>query len=712
MYPFQNSKLDFKSRVKDLVGRMTLEEKISQMLHQSPGIERLGIPAYNWWSEALHGVARAGVATVFSQAIGMAATFDAELIEKVATIISDEARAKHHEFIKAQDYDMYKGLTFWAPNINIFRDPRWGRGQETYGEDPYLTAQIGLRFVKGLQGKDEKYLKIAACAKHFAVHSGPENLRHEFDAVVSKKDMYETYLPAFKTLVKEGNVESVMGAYNRVNGEPACGSVTLLQEILRKDWKFMGHVVSDCWAICDFHLHHKVTNSPEESAAMAVKAGSDLNCGKTYPSLLAAVEKGLITEKEITRAVSRLFMTRFKLGMFDQEEDVCYSKIPFEEIDNKAHNDVSLHVAKRSMVLLKNDGILPLKTEKIRKVAVIGPNANDETMLLGNYVGTPSKITTPLRGIQNIMEKTARVFYAKGCEIKEAREENLAKEKDRISEAISIAKRSDIAIVCLGLNSNIEGEEGDEGNSNPAGDKQSLLLPGLQNTLLKAVMDTKVPTIAVIFSGSPMDLSWADQHVNAVVQAWYPGPHGGKALAELLFGKSDFTGRLPVTFVKSTEDLPDFLDYSMEGRTYRFLKKKPLYAFGYGLTYNTYIYKNLFLEKKEVNAEETQRIYIEVTNKGVYDSYEVVQVYLKDVEASVRVPNCKLIGFQSVFIKSGETKKLTFSIAQEHLCVVNEEGRFLLEPGEFQVFVGGSAPVMKPEETKESNILMASFNLL
>ena len=711
MYPFQNMELNFKERVDDLIGRLDLEEKVSQMLHQSPKIERLGVPAYNWWSEGLHGVARAGVATVFPQAIGMAATFDKELIEKVASIISNEARAKHHEFVRENDYDIYKGLTFWSPNVNIFRDPRWGRGHETYGEDPYLTSQIGLSFVKGLQGNDDKYLKIAACAKHFAVHSGPESERHHFDAKVSKKDMYETYLPAFKSLVEEGKVESVMGAYNRVNGEPACGSKILLQDILRGEWGFKGHVVSDCWAVCDFHLHHKVTNTPEESAAMAVKSGSDLNCGNTYPSLIAAVAKGLITEEEITTAVSRLFMTRFKLGMFDKEEVVPYAQIPYEVNDQPSHNELSLQVAKRSMVLLKNDGILPLKKGEIKKIAVIGPNANNGDMLLGNYAGTPSRTTTPLRGIQNELEKNARVFYAMGCDIADDKVETLAMSKDRISEAISVAKMSDVAIVCLGLNSQIEGEEGDTGNSDASGDKLNIDLPGLQDELLKAIVNTGTPTIAVIFSGSALNLCWAEEHVNAIVQAWYPGPHGGNALAKLLFGSSDFTGRLPVTFVKHTEDLPAFDEYSMKGRTYRFIEKAPLYSFGYGLSYNKYIYNNLELAKDCIEGNEKQSISVNVKNIGAYDSFEVVQVYLKDLEASTRVPNVKLVGFESIFLKAGEEKKVEFDIDPNQMCVVNEDGYFILEPGEFSVFIGGSEPDFVSEILTGNKVLSANFTV-
>lgn len=710
MYPYQNMNLSFEERVEDLVNRLTLEEKVSQMLHSSPEIKRLNIPAYNWWSEALHGVARAGVATVFPQSIGMAATFDEELIEEVATVISDEARAKHHEFIRENDHDIYKGLTFWSPNINIFRDPRWGRGHETYGEDPYLTSRLGVRFVNGLQGTDDKYLKLAACAKHFAVHSGPEADRHSFDAIASKKDMNETYLPAFKALVEEANVESVMGAYNRVNGEPACGSTTLLQKTLRDDWKFKGHVVSDCWAICDFHLHHKITKTPEESAAMAVKAGADLNCGSTFPHLIKAVEEKLITEEDIDNAVKRLFMTRFRLGMFDNQDQVSYSKISYEVNDQPAHHALSKEVAKRSMVLLKNNGVLPLSKETISKVAVIGPNANDENMLMGNYAGTPSRIVTPLRGIQDTFEGKARVFYAKGCDISETKVEHLGMENDRIAEAVSAAKLSDVAIVCLGLNSQIEGEEGDTGNSDASGDKLNLDLPGNQNALLEAVVATGTPTIVVILSGSALDLRWANEHADAIIQAWYPGPYGGEVLAKLILGQTDFTGRLPVTYVKETDDLPDFSDYSMKGRTYRFLNKEPLYTFGYGLSYNNYVYSGLKLKQDLIKEGESQEISVLVKNEGDFDSNEVVQVYLKDMEASTRVPNIKLVGFKSVRLKSGEEKQVLFNVNQKQMCLVNDDGDFVLEPGEFKIYVGGTAPNMFSLQT--DHILNAGFKVL
>lgn len=710
MYPYQDMSLGFEERAKDLVDRMTLEEKVSQMLHFAPAIERLDVPAYNWWSEALHGVARAGVATVFPQAIGLGATFDDQLIYDVATVISDEARAKHHEFVRQGDRDIYKGLTHWSPNINIFRDPRWGRGHETYGEDPYLTGQLGLSFIKGLQGDDDKYLKVAACAKHFAVHNGPEGLRHEFDALVSKKDLWETYLPAFRTCVMDGQVESVMGAYNRVNGEPACGSTTLLKDILRDLWGFEGHVVSDCWAICDFHLHHKVTKTPEESAAMAVKAGSDLNCGKTYPSLLSAVDQGLIEEADITRACTRLFTTRMKLGMFDPTEAVEYASIPYEVNDCKAHHKLSFDAAKRSMVLLKNDDILPLNVDAYKNIAVIGPNADDGIMLLGNYNGTPSRTTTALRGIQDKVGDKARVYYAKGCGISGDKVEHLALEKDRIAEAVSAAQMSDIVILCLGLNSEMEGEEGDTGNSRASGDKVDLFYPGLQNQLMEAVEATGTPTILVSFTGSAMDLRWAHEHLDAIIQAWYPGPEGGTALADLLFGDDDFSGRLPVTFVQSTEDLPDFENYDMSGRTYRFLEKDPLYPFGYGLSYNQYIYSNLTIDKARVSGDGI-KVNVTVTNKGLKAGYEVVQVYLKDMEASVRVPNAQLVDFMALKLEAGESKELIFEIESDQMCIVDQNGDYKLEPGLFMIYVGGHGPDSVSEKLTGNKCLVTAFEV-
>ena len=443
-----------RKKAEALVAKMTIEERAGQLKYDAPAIERLGIPTYNWWNEALHGVARAGTATVFPQAIGCAAMFDEEEMQKIADVIAEEGRAKYNAFSKEEDRDIYKGLTFWSPNINIFRDPRWGRGHETYGEDPFLTARLGVSFIKGLQG-DGETMKVAACAKHFAVHSGPEAIRHEFDAVVSQKDLYETYLPAFEAAVKEGGVEAVMGGYNRTNGEPSCGSKTLLKKILREDWGFEGHVVSDCWAIQDFHQFHKVTNGPKESAQMALEAGCDLNCGCTYAYIMAALQDGLVTEEQITEACIRVFTTRFLLGMFDGSE---YDDIPYEVVECKEHRNLAVEAAHKGMVLLKNDGILPLDKRKIRTIGVVGPNANNRIALQGNYHGTSSRYVTVLEGIQKEVEDDCRVYYAEGSHMYKDTMENLAWKDDRISEAVITAKQCDVTIVVLGLDELMEGQ--------------------------------------------------------------------------------------------------------------------------------------------------------------------------------------------------------------------------------------------------------------
>lgn len=564
-----------RKKAEALVAKMTVEEKAGQLKFDAPSIERLGIPAYNWWNEALHGVARAGTATVFPQAIALAAMFDDKKLKEIADVIAEEGRAKYHAFSREGDRDIYKGLTFWSPNVNIFRDPRWGRGHETYGEDPYLTSRLGVAFVKGLQG-DGDTMKAAACAKHFAVHSGPEALRHEFDAKASPKDLYETYLPAFEALVKEADVEAVMGAYNRTNGEPCCGSKTLLKDILRDDWGFKGHVVSDCWAVRDFHLNHKVTEGPKESVKMALDAGCDLNCGCTYAYIMAALKKGLITEEQITRSCVRLYTTRFLLGLFDGSE---YDSIPYEVVECEGHRKLAVTAAEKGIVLLKNDGILPLDKSRIKTIGVIGPNANSRRVLSGNYHGTSSHYVTVLDGIQKEAGETCRVLYSEGCHLYKDKTEPLAWSDDRISEAIITAKHSDLVVLVLGLDETVEGEEPDEGNAGQAGDKESLELPLCQQKLLEAVATAGKPVVTVLMSGSAMDLRYADQHTNAVLEAWYPGAEGGTALADILFGKVSPSGKLPVTFYYDTDDLPEFTDYSMENRTYRYMKKEALYPF-------------------------------------------------------------------------------------------------------------------------------------
>ncbi|MDF2537619.1 MAG: glycosyl hydrolase [Herbinix sp.] len=678
-----------KERAKKLVAQMTLEEKTSQLTYRSAAIERLGIPSYNWWNEALHGVARAGVATSFPQAIGMASIFDEELMQKIADVIATEGRAKYNESLKKDDRDIYKGLTFWCPNINIFRDPRWGRGHETYGEDPYLTARLGVAYVKGLQG-DGEYLKSAACAKHFAVHSGPEKGRHEFDAVVSKKDLWETYLPAFEACVKEAKVEGVMGAYNRTNGEPCCGSQTLLREILRGKWGFDGYVVSDCGAIADFHNHHRVTSTAEESAAMALSAGCDLNCGSIYLYVQKAVMDGLIKEEEVDEAVEHLIATRMRLGMFDSCE---YDNIPYETVECSEHLNLSEEAARKSIVLLKNNGILPLDKAKIKKIAVIGPNANNREVLRANYYGTSSRYITLLEGIQDEVGDDIRVYYSEGSQIIRDVAEGGANPGDRIMEAISAAERSDVVILCVGLDATLEGEEGDANNEYYAGDRPTLLLPKAQRDLIEAVAKLKKPMILCNMTGSATDLRFEDETMDAVLQVWYPGARGGKAVADILFGKCSPSGKLPVTFYRSTEDLPDFLDYSMKERTYRYMTKEALYPFGYGLTYSKTLCESAELSYDITTGTVT--IGVKVKNEGLRDAEEVVQVYCKDNESKHEVPNYKLCGFKRVALKAGEEKDEVILIPDTALCIVDEEGIRRLDSRNFNFYVGTNQPDLR-----------------
>ena len=504
-----------RKRAEQLVSSMTLEEKASQLRYDAPPVRRLGIPAYNWWNEALHGVARAGTATSFPQAIGMASAFDEELVHEIAEVIAEEGRAKYNAFARQNDRDIYKGLTFWSPNVNIFRDPRWGRGQETYGEDPYLSSRLGVAYIKGLQGENET-MKAAACVKHFAVHSGPEALRHEFNAEVSLKDLRETYLPAFEAAVKEGKSEAVMGAYNRTNGEPCCASKALMQDILRGEWGFEGHYVSDCWAIRDFHEHHLVSPDAKTSAAMALNAGCDLNCGNTYLHILNAYEHGLVSEEAITESCTRLFTTRYLLGLFDENE---FDSIPYEMVECKKHLELSERAARESMVLLKNNGILPLDKGSVKTIGVIGPNADSRAALIGNYHGTSSEYITILQGIKAFANDEIRVLYSEGCNISGSKTENLAFDHDRISEALIVAEHSDVVVLCLGLNELLEGEEGDQGNQYASGDKESLLLPEPQRKLMEALSETGTPVVLCMMAGSDIDLSIAKENYDAIIQA-------------------------------------------------------------------------------------------------------------------------------------------------------------------------------------------------
>ncbi|MBN2320439.1 MAG: glycoside hydrolase family 3 C-terminal domain-containing protein [Acidobacteria bacterium] len=823
--PYMNPDLPVKERVDDLVGRMTLEEKISQTLNNAPAIERLGIPAYEWWNEALHGVARAGVATVFPQAIGLAAMWDEDHLHTVAVAISDEARAKHHEAVRQGQYGRYQGLTFWSPNINIFRDPRWGRGMETYGEDPYLTGRMGVAFIKGLQGDDRKYYKVIATSKHFAVHSGPEPERHVFDAQASDRDLYETYLPHFRTTVLEGEVYSIMGAYNRFRGESASAHRFLLQELLRDRWEFNGYVVSDCGAIRDIYRNHKIVETAEEAAALGIKRGCDLNCGNTYESLKGAIEQGLLTEKQLDISVKRLFTARMKLGMFDPPERVKWTQIPYSVNDSPENSRLAGETTRKAIVLLKNEGAaLPLGRD-VGTIAVIGPNADDVEVLLGNYNGTPSHPVTPLAGIREKVDSTTEVLYARGCDIAEGvllyqpvPDEVLStdayggpqsgvtldffdnlnfegvsiltevqpnikvdwgntvpypdltdnqfsvrwsgtitvpetgdytfridggfgrlfldgkphgggfgqapqfvnmkagrpysikaevadrfgpmnielqwsvKGRDYAAEAVAAARKADVVLLFLGLSPRLEGEEMPvqvEGFS--GGDRVSIDLPKIQEDLMKAVVATGKPTILVLLNGSAVAVNWADANIPAIVEAWYPGQAAGTAIADVLFGDYNPAGRLPVTFYKSLDGMLPFDDYSMEGRTYKYFTGDPLYPFGHGLSYTTFAYSELDIAES-IYAGDPVDVSVTVTNTGEMAGDEVVQVYITDREASVPVPVRKLVGFKRINLEAGASQTVSFEIDPRDLSLITDDTRRVIEPGVFDLSVGGKQP--------------------
>ncbi|MFC4633113.1 glycoside hydrolase family 3 C-terminal domain-containing protein [Dokdonia ponticola] len=828
-FAFQDLNLSVEERVTDLISHMTLQEKVSQMRYDAPAIKRLGIPEYNWWNECLHGVARAGEATVFPQGIGMGSTWNAPLIHQMGIAVSDEARAKHHAFAKAGKRGIYQGLTFWTPNINIFRDPRWGRGQETYGEDPYLTSRIGVNYINGLQGDDPKYLKVVATAKHFAVHSGPEKSRHEDNYQTSNRDLYETYLPAFEAAVKEAKVHSVMCAYNRYRDEACCGSNLLLQKILRDDWGFDGYVVSDCWAITDFWEpnRHGITDTAPEAAALAVDRGTDLNCGSVYdPNLKEAVLKELIDESKLDIALKRLFTARFKLGMFDPAEDVKWTNIPYDVVASDAHYTLSEQVARESMVLLKNENnTLPLSKD-IASIAVIGPNANSKQALLGNYHGTPHQFITPLKAIEAKLPN-AQIHYALGSDIAEGwpmltpipssvlkngeeaglkgkyyksidwkgepafvRNDTLIdfiwmpekpisglekdifsvqwtgqlvpeedgeyriglkassggkvyfdgelqfefkddhepktryfdrilkkgtpydvtieyfnyhtdpqahfvwakKDQDLLTPAIEAAKKSDVVLLFLGLSPTIEGEEMPvllEGFDK--GDRSDITLPKTQIALMKEVQAIGKPTIVVLMNGSALAVNWAGKNIPAILEAWYPGEFGGKAIADVLFGDYNPGGRLPVTFYKSVEDLPDFKSYDMNNRTYKYFKGDPLFPFGHGLSYTTFAYENLVVDT-EIELKKGIPLKVDVTNIGRRDGDEVIQLYISHIDSTNDAPIRSLVGFQRVHLKTGETKTVEFLITPKQYAELNEEGQPEFNQGSLTVNVGGKQP--------------------
>jgi len=692
-----NVSLDFEARTSILVSKMTLEEKISQLGNNAPAIPRLGVLEYNWWNECLHGVARAGTATVFPQAIGMAATFNPNLINDVAVVISDEARAKHHEALRNNDYSQYKGLTFWSPNINIFRDPRWGRGHETYGEDPYLTGQIGTQFVKGLQGNDPKYLKLVATAKHFAVHSGPESERHFFNANVNQRDLWETYLPAFKDLVVGANVYSVMGAYNRVNGESASASNYLLQEILRDKWGFNGYVVSDCGAINDIHANHKIVKTPEESAALGVITGCDLNCGGIYQRYLQeSVTLGLISEKEIDIAVYRLFLARMKLGMFDPAEIVSYAQIPFDINNSQKHDELSLKTAQSSMTLLKNNGVLPIDINKINKIAVVGPNADNINALLGNYHGTPSSPVTFINGLNDYVGKRAEITYSIGVDLVKDGADGSNLLSDSI---IKDVKKADLAIFVGGLDATWEGEEMPGGINVDGfynGDRTRIEMPEIQQKAIKAMIDTGTPVVLVLMAGSSIALSGLEKELDAILMAWYPGQRGGDATTSVLFGDYNPGGKLPVTFYSSTSELPDFKDYNMQagkGFTYRYYKGEALYPFGHGLSYTNFKYSKLTTDKTNINEKENFKISFNVKNIGDYDGDEVVQVYIKDLESKLKMPIKQLRSFKRVSLNKGDEKTIEFELNPMNDLRYYDpiKQRYLVDKGSFEIQVGSSS---------------------
>ena len=817
-------------RVDDLVSRMTLEEKISQMVNSAAAIPRLNVPEYDWWNECLHGVARAGIATVFPQAIGLSASWDTDMMHSVADVISTEARAKNNEFLRRGERDIFKGLTFWSPNINIFRDPRWGRGQETYGEDPYLTARMGVAFVKGLQGDDPRYFKVISTPKHYAVHSGPEPDRHMFNAIIDNHDLYDTYLPAFEACLTEGGAFSVMCAYNRFMGDACCGSPELLKRILREKWGFKGYVVSDCGAINDIYNSHKVVKTPPEAAALAVKTGTDLECGTVYTSsLLDAVKEGLITEAEITVSLKRLFTARFRLGMFDPPEVVSYARIPIEENDSKEHRALALRAARESIVLLKNSGgILPVK-KGVRRIAVIGPNADSYLTLLGNYNGTPSKYVTPLQGIKNRIGDTAQVLYEVGCDVIDAggvvnnvssdivsaggesglkveffKNKNLTGEplfsridkltstnwfqssrtpsfsgssdigsirwsgtitppvtgefefmvksdggvqlsigdtglirnwtnrefasnrnhvhlekgkgypfrfefcsnsqwpqlsvqwkllnSDDTRKAVAIAKNSDLVIFVGGISPQLEGEEMHvDYDGFKGGDRTSLNLPAVQESLLKELHATGTPVVLVLTSGSALAVNWENENLAAILQLWYPGEEGGAALADVLFGDYNPAGRLPVTFYKSVDQLPPFTDYNMKGRTYRYFEGTPLFGFGYGLSYSKFNYQNLILPST-IQTGDSMIVSVDVQNIGAVPGDEVVELYIKNLSASTPVPLHALQGFRRVYLAAGEKKTVRFSLTPKQFAVINANAMREVDSGEFEIAVGGIQP--------------------
>jgi len=682
-------------RINDLIRRMSLREKIGQMMNDAPAIERLGVPAYDYWNECLHGVARAGTATVFPQAIGLAAMWDDRRLHEIADAIATEARAKHHDALRQGNRGRYYGLTFWTPNINLFRDPRWGRGQETYGEDPFLTARLAVAFISGLQGDDPRYVKALACAKHFAVHSGPEPLRHTFDAVPTERDLHDSYLPQFEAAVREGHVGAVMGAYNRVDGEAACSSPRLLTELLRQQWGFDGHVVSDCGAINDIWAHHKIVATPEEAAARAVKAGCDLECGNQYYALTRAVAKGLLTDADIDQALRRIFAARFRLGMFDPDEIVPYAQIPIAKVDAPEHAALALQAARDSLVLLKNNGALPLDRARIRRLAVIGANADSVPVLLGNYNGTPSRPVTILKGIRTAAEKAdLEIAYARGCPLVLKSGETFGVESAEFQQVLDAVRAADAIVYVGGISPQLEGEEMKvDYDGFRGGDRTRIELPAVQTALLKTLHATGKPVVFVNCSGSAMAMPWEAEHLAAIVQAWYPGQAGGTAVAELLFGDINPSGRLPVTFYRATEDLPAFEDYSMANRTHRFFTGQPLFPFGHGLSYTQFRYDHAQLSRTEIGPDDTIQLRLNLVNAGGRDGDEVVQVYARRLEANdPQVPRHTLCAFRRVAVPKGQRTTVELAVPAKTLRHWDPPSQnYMVDPGTYELQIGASS---------------------
>ncbi len=685
----------FEERVNDLVSRMTLEEKISQMINTAVAIPRLHVPKYNWWNECLHGVLSRGNSTVFPQAIGIAATWNVDLMYKMATAISDEARAIHHEAVRNEDRGLFQGLTFWSPNVNLLRDPRWGRSQETYGEDPYLSSRMGVNFVKGLQGNDPKYLKVVSTPKHYVVHSGPEGKRHKFNAKITTKNLWETYLPAFEACIREGKAFSIMCAYNRTNEDPCCSSEVLLQEILRNDWGFKGYVVSDCGAIGDIYRNHKIAKTTAEAAALAINAGCDLFCQVMYANIkhkkkfwewmIDAVEQNILSENTIDKSVKRLFMARFKLGMFDPPELVKYQQIPFEVNNCEEHRQLALKAARETIVLLKNeDNLLPLKKD-LKSIAVIGPNADDLSVLLGNYNSIPSRHTTFLEGIKQKVSSETEVLYVKGCGL-------IKESKEGFDEAVEAANKSELVIIVLGISPLIEGEEGFAKLSEANGDRKNIDLPGVQEDFLKLIDQTGKPIILILTSGSALSTNYAKENIPAIIQSWYPGEEGGAATADVIFGDYNPSGKLPITFYKSIEQLPPFDDYSMERRTYRYFKDEPLFPFGHGLSYTKFKYSNLNISPQKANIGNNIELSIDIENMGDSIGEEITQLYISNTSSSLNLPVRELQGFKKNELKANEKIRVTFTLTPKNLSHINNEGRRIVESDLFRISVGGCQP--------------------